>query len=41
MRVLRIREFPNHLIFYQPIADGIEVTRVLLGAQDLEAILGS
>jgi toxin ParE1/3/4 len=41
MRVLRIREFTNHLIFYQPIADGIEVTRVLHGAQDFEAIFGS
>lgn len=30
--------FPNHLIFYRPVEDGIEVLRVVHGAQDIEAI---
>ena len=30
--------FPNHLIFYRPIEDGIEVLRVLHGARDIDAI---
>lgn len=40
MRVWPIRRFPNHLIFYRPIDGGIEVIRVLHGAQDLDAIFG-
>jgi toxin ParE1/3/4 len=33
-----IRSFPigNHLIFYRPIPDGIEVVRVIHGAKDWE-----
>ena len=30
--------FPNHLIFYRPVEDGIEVLRVLHGARDIEAL---
>ena len=30
--------FPNHVIFYRPIEDGIEVVRVLHGARDIEAL---
>ncbi len=31
--------FENHLIFYRPIRDGIELIRVLHGMRDIEAIL--
>ena len=31
--------FDNHLLFYRPIKDGIELVRVLHGARDIEAIL--
>ena len=37
LRSFRIRDFDNYLIFYRPIADGIEVFHVLHGARDLEA----
>jgi toxin ParE1/3/4 len=30
----------NHVIFYVPIANGVEIVRVLHGARDLEAVLG-
>ncbi|HEX4795815.1 MAG TPA: type II toxin-antitoxin system RelE/ParE family toxin [Humisphaera sp.] len=38
MRSWPITGFENHLIFYIPIADGIEVVRVLHGARDLDRI---
>lgn len=31
--------FDNHLLFYRPIKDGIEVVRVLHGMRDVAAIL--
>lgn len=40
LRVWPIRRFPRYLIFYKPLADGIEVVRVLHGSQDLESLLG-
>ncbi|MYL85219.1 type II toxin-antitoxin system RelE/ParE family toxin [Desulfovibrio aerotolerans] len=35
-----IRSFPigKYIIFYRPIADGIEVVRVLHGSRDLDAL---
>jgi toxin ParE1/3/4 len=35
-----LRSFPvdNYLIFYRPIADGIEITRVVSGYRDLDAL---
>ncbi len=39
MRVWRIKGFENHLIFYRPTAEGIEIVRVLHGARDLDHIL--
>lgn len=41
LRVWPIPRFKNYLIFYRPIPDGIEVVRVLHGAQDIESILGA
>ena len=31
--------FRNHIVFYRPVADGIEILRVLHGARDLVSIL--
>ncbi len=39
IRVFRVKKFPNHLAFYFPREDGIEIVRVLHGARDLEAAL--
>jgi toxin ParE1/3/4 len=35
-----LRSFPvgDYLIFYRPIADGIEITRVVSGYRDLDAL---
>jgi toxin ParE1/3/4 len=38
VRVWRVDGFKNHLIFYCPTNDGIDVVRVLHGARDIEAI---
>ena len=35
-----MKDFEKHLIFYRPLADGIEVVRIVHGARDLEAIFG-
>jgi toxin ParE1/3/4 len=37
--VPNLRSFPvgNHVIFYLPLADGIEVIRVMHGRQDIDA----
>ena len=40
VRYWSIRKFENHVIFYRPLADGIEVLRVLHGAQDIDRLLG-
>ena len=41
LRVWSVPKFKNHLIFYRPIENGIEVVRVLHGARDLESLLDS
>lgn len=41
LRVWPVPRFKNHLIFYQPIENGIEVLRVLHSSRDIDAILGS
>ena len=38
MRMFPMKRFPNHLVFYRCIKDGIEIIRVLHGARDIEAI---
>jgi toxin ParE1/3/4 len=38
MRTWPIRRFKNYIIYYRPIPTGIEVIRVLHGAQDVERI---
>lgn len=32
-----IPQFPSYLIFYRPVADGVEVLRVIHGAKDVTA----
>jgi toxin ParE1/3/4 len=39
IRTWPVDGLPKHIIFYRPIADGIEVVRILHGARDLEAVL--
>ena len=38
LRSFRIEGFRNHLIFYRPVTDGVEIVRVLHGARDLDAL---
>ncbi len=40
LRVWPIDGFRNHLIFFRPNDDGIEIVRVLHGARDLDALFG-
>ncbi len=39
LRFCPISRFRNHIVFYRPVADGIEIVRVLHGARDIHAIL--
>jgi toxin ParE1/3/4 len=38
MRKKRIKGFLNHLIFYFPLSDGIDVVRIIHAARDLERL---
>lgn len=38
IRVWKVHDFENHLIFYRPTSDGIDLIRVLHGARDIAAI---
>jgi toxin ParE1/3/4 len=33
-----IKGFPNHMIFYRPVEQGVEVLHILHGARDIDAI---
>lgn len=39
LRFSPIRGFRNHLIFYLPLKDGIDVVRVIRGTRDLQSLL--
>jgi len=39
LRFFPVSRFRKYLVFYRPVADGIEVVRVLHGARDIHAIL--
>jgi toxin ParE1/3/4 len=41
VRVWPVRGFQHHLIFYRPVAEGVEIVRVLHAAQDIEKIFQS
>ena len=38
MRKWRVDGFPNHVIFYRPVGDKLEILRVLHGARDYAAM---
>ena len=40
MRKWRVKDFDNHLIFYQPRPDGVCIVRVLHAASDWWGLLG-
>ena len=40
LRMWPIPDFPNHLIFYRPTNDGVEIVRVLHSARDIPEIFG-
>ena len=40
LRVWPVRGFKNHLVFYRPADNGIDVIRVIHAARDIEAVLG-
>ena len=39
LRMWRVGRFDKHLIFYRPVAEGIEMIRVLHASRDLAAVL--
>jgi toxin ParE1/3/4 len=39
LRLFLVTKFPNHLLFYRPLDDGIELIRVLHGARDVARLL--
>ena len=39
LRFFPVSRFRNHLVFYRPVAGGIEIVRVLHGARDIDGIL--
>ncbi len=39
LRSHAVQGFENYLIFYRPVADGVEIIRVLHGARDVDRIL--
>lgn len=41
LRIWPIDGFRNHLIFFRPTDDGVEIVRVLHGARDLDALFGT
>lgn len=38
VRAWPVKGFERYLIFYRPLADGIEILRVIHGARDLERL---
>ena len=38
VRFFPVSRFRNYLVFYRPVADGIEVIRVVHGARDIDTI---
>lgn len=41
VRIWPIDGFRNHLIFFRPTDDGVEIVRVLHDARDLDALFGN
>jgi toxin ParE1/3/4 len=40
LRLWSIRGFEKYVILYRPLDDGVEIVRVVHGAQDLEGLFG-
>lgn len=40
LRIWPVNGFRNHLIFFRPTDDGVEIVRVLHGARNLESLFG-
>ena len=40
VRMLRIADFDNYLIFYRPAENGIEIVRVLHAKRDIDSLFG-
>ena len=40
IRKWRIKDFPSHLVFYQPRHDGVSIVRVLHAASNWQRLLG-
>jgi toxin ParE1/3/4 len=41
LRMIAVRGFDKHLVFYRALGHGIEIVRVLHAARDIEAIFSS
>jgi toxin ParE1/3/4 len=41
LRFFPVTRFPNHLVFYRPLEDGLELVRVLHGAREIARLLES
>src|SRR5262245_24511888 len=39
LRHFPVPRFPNYIVFYRPVADGVEILHVLHGARDLGPLL--
>ncbi|MGH9444410.1 MAG: type II toxin-antitoxin system RelE/ParE family toxin [Terriglobia bacterium] len=39
LRMWRVQDFEKHLIFYQPIRDGVQIERIIHAAQDYTRLL--
>jgi toxin ParE1/3/4 len=40
VRFFVLSDFPNYLIFYRSVPDGVEIIRVLHGSQDIDDLFG-
>jgi toxin ParE1/3/4 len=39
LRCFPVTRFPNHVVFYKSIKEGVEIVRLLHGARDISALL--
>jgi toxin ParE1/3/4 len=38
IRMFPLKRFPNHLVFYLPVENGVAIVRALHGARDIETL---
>ena len=41
IRVWPVEGYRNHLVYFRPIDDGVQIVRVLHGARDVESLFGA